>query len=229
MISPSYVNDIIEWDVENWSLALQYWSKHSVHKMSSIDALEIGSGNGGLSLWMALNGNRVVCTDINGPSELAVAKHKRYCVDHLIQYESLNALAIPYSEKFDVVLFKSVLGSIGKFDNTENQCKAISEIHRSLKKGGELWFAENMVSSPLHKFLRKRYGELGKGWRYVSIGEMEKYLCIFSGVTYATVGFLGVFGRSARQRSVLGKMDRIVAEILVPKTWRYIIIGIATK
>jgi hypothetical protein len=48
-------------------------------------------------------------------------------------------------------------------------------------------------------------------------------------VKYTTVGFLGSFGRTARQRSLLGEIDNIICDIIVPESWRYIIIGIAKK
>jgi len=223
------LDDIIEWDIPNWSVALDYWRKHTLQNSSSIRALEIGSRHGGLSLWAALNGMKVLRTDLEGPSNKAIEKHKKYKVSDCIKYETLNALDIPYGGEFDVVLFKSVLGDIGRLNNRDNQVKAINEIHKSLKKGGELWFAENLVASPFHWLFRSRCVEWGNTWRYVTIQEMNEYLSIFSEVKYTTVGFLGCFGRTSFQRLLLGKMDRIIADKLVPEIWRYIIIGIARK
>lgn len=221
--------DIVEWDVVNWSVALDYWPRHTRQDLPSAHALEIGSRHGGLSLWAALNGMQVVCTDLDGPSNLAVEKHKRYGVSDRITCRALNALSIPYRDQFDVVMFKSVLGGIGRDHDAERQARAIVEIHKSLKKGGELWFAENMVASPLHHFARRRYVKWGHTWRYVAIREMMEYLSVFSRVEYTAVGFLGAFGRSPFQRQVLGKIDRIIADRLVPASWRYIMIGIAAK
>lgn len=222
------LKDIIEWDIPNWSVALKFWEKNTAHDLSSINALEIGSRNGGLSLWAALHGMNVLCTDKCGPTNIAIEKHKKYNVSRLIRYEALDAVNIPYLETFDVVLLKSVLGGIGSFNNINNQLTAVNEIHKSLKKGGEFWFAENLVS-PIHQFFRSKYVEWGNRWRYVTIQEMEEFLSIFSEVKYRTVGFLGAFGRSSFQRSVFGRMDRIVIDKLVPKAWRYIMIGIAKK
>ena len=171
----------------------------------------------------------VLCTDLEGPSHKAIEKHKRYNISDRLKYKALNALDIPYSEEFDVVLFKSVLGGIGILNNRGNQAKAINEIHKALKKGGELWFAENLMASPFHQFFRNRYVKWGNTWRYVTIQEMNEYLAMFSEVKYTTVGFLGSFGRTSLQRLFLGKIDRIIADKLVPKTWHYIIIGIARK
>lgn len=223
------LNDIIEWDIENWSIALQYWEKNTSYDFSSISALEIGCHHGGLSLWAALHGAKVLCTDLDGPSGEAIEKHKKYNVTDLIKYQALNALDIPYCENFDVVFFKSVLGSLGACININNQINAINEIHKSLKKGGELWFAENLAASFVHQYFRRRYVEWGSKWRYITIQEMKDMLTVFSDVKYTTVGFLGAFGRNACQRSVLGKVDRILVKRLVPEAWRYIIIGIAKK
>ena len=142
---------------------------------------------------------------------------------------ALNALEIPYAEKFDVVFFKSILGSIGACDRKDKQVKAINEMHKAVKNNGELWFAENLTASPFHKYFRKKYIKWGNTWRYVTIEEMKEYLSVFSKVKYTTVGFLGCFGRTPIQKSLLGKLDRCIADKLVPQTWRYIIIGIAWR
>jgi SAM-dependent methyltransferase len=210
MNSTPTLNDIIEWDIPNWSVALEYWKKNTIHNLSSVHALEIGSKHGGLSLWAALNGMNVLCTDIGSPSSKAIEKHRRYGVAHLIKYEVLNALYIPYSEMFQVVFLKSVLGGVG------DHAKAIEEIYKSLSKGGELWFAENLAGSPLHRFLRKRYVQWGNTWRCVTIHELLECFSMFSTFSYKTVGFLGALGRSPFQRRVLGMIDRIIADKMVP-------------
>ena len=223
------LHDIIEWDIPNWSVALEYWKKHTAQDLATSSAMEIGSMHGGLSLWAAMNGMNVLCTDLEGPSSKAIEKHAKYGLSHLIKYDALNALSIPYSAQFNVVLFKSVLGGIGRLNNRDNQEKAIREMHKSLKNGGEIWFAENLVASPMHALLRRRYVEWGKNWRYVTIEEMEHFFALFSDFRYTTVGFLGALGRSPLQRTILGKLDRAIADKLVPDSWRYIIIGIAKK
>jgi SAM-dependent methyltransferase len=222
------LNDIIEWDVQNWSVALRYWRQHSLLNPASTRALEIGSGHGGLSLWAALNGMEVLCTNLNEPSKEVRDKHQRYGVSNRISYKPLNALDIPHCEEFDVVLFKSVLGAVGALDNKENQGKAIREIYKSLKKGGELWFAENLMASPMHRFLRRKYVQWGKAWRYVTVQEMSEFLSPFSAVECTTLGFLGVLGRTSLQKSFLGRIDRVV-DRLVPAAWHYIMIGVAAK
>jgi SAM-dependent methyltransferase len=180
-------------------------------------------------LCLALHGSRVICSDPNIPPGEAVKKHRKYNVSHFIEYESLDATDIPYKERFDIVLFKSVLGDIGRSNNKHNQAKAINEIYVSLKQGGELFFAENLVASPIHSFLRGRCIRWGNVWRYVRIEEMRSFLSSFSSVKYCTIGFLGVFGRNEKQRQVLGAIDRAFLDSIVPQNWRYIIVGVAKK
>src|SRR5262245_19507116 len=99
--------DILEWDVENWSEALEFWRRYSSQTLAGCKALEIGSRNGGLSLWLALCGARVVCSDLDGPTDVARHKHQQYGVADAVTYEAVNALDIPYRETFDIVVFKS--------------------------------------------------------------------------------------------------------------------------
>ena len=84
------LRDIIEWDIPNWSVALQYWKKKTAHNLSLINALEVGARHGRLSLWAALNGMNVLSTDLQGPSNEAIEKHKKYNVSHVIKYEALK-------------------------------------------------------------------------------------------------------------------------------------------
>lgn len=228
MLSKTLLQDIVEWDVRNWAVALDYWRTHSRQNLRGSSALEIGSRNGGLSLWMALEGARVVCSDILGPTETAIRKHTGNGVSSRIEYECIDATDIPYVERFDIVLFKSVLGGIGSSDKGA-QAKAIREIHKALKKGGELFFAENLTGSPVHRFFRHKCVTWGKTWRYISIDDMQEFLIPFEKVTYGTFGFVGAFGRDDRQRNALGYIDKVLLNRLLPSNWKYIIAGVARK
>lgn len=228
-VSRVELRDFIEWDISNWGRALEFWEDNTSVILEQAKALEVGGGHGGLSLWLAKNNVDVLCSDLEGPSDKAIEKHTKYNTTHPIKHDSINALDIPFQNHFDIVLFKSVLGGVGRNNNKDNQIKAIQEMHKSLKSGGELWFAENLVASPIHQFMRKNFVPWGNTWRYVGISEMLSYLGVFSEVKYTTVGFLGAFGLNEFQRIVLGNIDQIIVDKLVPKTWRYIIIGIAKK
>ena len=223
------IGDFIEWDISNWGRALSFWEDNTSVKLEQSRALEVGGRHGGLSLWLAKRNMDVLCSDLEGPSDKAKERHKYCNTTHPIKHASINALDIPFENHFDVVVFKSVLGSVGRNNNEDNQIKAIREMHKSLKNGGELWFAENLVASPIHRFLRDRFVPWAESWRYVSIIEMLSFLDIFSEVKFTTVGFLGAFGLNEYQRTVLGIIDKTIFDRLVPRTWRYIIIGVAKK
>jgi SAM-dependent methyltransferase len=225
-ISPA---EFIEWDVRNWSAALDFWLAHTTQNVPACFALELGSRNGGLSLWMAMQGARVVSSDIDLPTETAARSHQARGVSHLIRYEAIDATRIPYTSKFDVVLFKSMLGAIGRVAGKAGQAQAIKEMHKALKDGGELFFAENLVGSPLHQLLRRKFVKWGTTWRYVSVTDMEEFLSPFSKVQYRTVGFAGAFGRNESQRNILGFLDEKGLNYAIPEEWRYIIVGVAKK
>lgn len=74
------LDDVIEWDVPNWAVALEYWREHTKSTFpnppSPVKAMEIGRRHGGLSPWAALNGMEVFCSDHEGPSHQAREKHK---------------------------------------------------------------------------------------------------------------------------------------------------------
>jgi 2-polyprenyl-3-methyl-5-hydroxy-6-metoxy-1,4-benzoquinol methylase len=220
--------DILEWDVENWSQALEFWRRHSLLRLSGCEALEIGSRNGGLSLWLALSGANVVCSDVNGPTEAAKHKHQRYGVAAAVKYERVNALQIPYHQAFDVVAFKSVLGGIGAA-GVDSQRRAVQQMYQALKPRGELWFAENLIASPLHQALRGRFVKWGPSWRYVSLRELREFLSPFASVIIRATGVLGALGRNEPQRSVLARCDQRIVNRLVPPSWRYIALVVATK
>jgi ubiquinone/menaquinone biosynthesis C-methylase UbiE len=226
----NHLKDIIEWDIRNWSKSLNYWLKESTLDLVNSTALEIGSRNGGLSLWLAKQGCKVTCSDVTGPSDKARHLHQKHGIHHLVEYRDIDATNIPYeNEAFDIVVFKSVLGGIGYNNNKEAQCKAINEIYRVLKPGGELFFAENLVASPLHVMLRKYFTNWGSTWRYPTINEIEEFLNPFSYRNYFSTGFLAALGRNERQRNILGLIDNLCVNKIAPKRWKYIAVGLAKK
>ncbi|MFN9882695.1 MAG: SAM-dependent methyltransferase [Bacteroidota bacterium] len=220
--------DIIQWDVKSWSKALSYWdSKVEWNKIQH--SLELGGREGGLSLWLALKGKSVVCSDLKDVQKTAEQLHKRHQVSTWITYQDIDATNIPYEEYFDLIVFKSIIGGIGRNDNYKNQHKVFKEIYKALKPGGKLLFAENLAASAVHRRLRKRFVQWGSSWRYVSLDEMKEFLSDFSYYDIKTTGLLGTFGRTERQRNVLSAVDDLVLNKICPDRWKYICYGIAEK
>jgi SAM-dependent methyltransferase len=223
------MGDIVEWDVRSWSAAFDFWRRHSTIDLRGCRALEIGSRGGGLSLWLALQGASVVCSDVIDPEEAAVSKHRRYGVSHLVTYERIDALQIPYTAAFDIVAFKSVLGAVGRYGRADRQAAAIRQMHNALKPGGELLFAENLAASWVHRRLRSRFVRWGGTWRYVAVDELAQLLAPFTQSAWQASGVLGNFGRTERQRAALAALDAALFNRITPPAWRYIAMGIARK
>lgn len=223
------VRDIVQWDATNWAEALRYWERAIDWRGAARKCLELGAGGGGLSLWLALKGQDVVCSDLNGVGEKALELHDRYRVRPSIRYEAIDALRIPYEGCFDVIVFKSMLGGIGRDDNKARQAAAMSEIRKALRPGGKLLFAENLSGAPFHRWARQSFVAWGKSWRYVSIAEMKEFLMDFASFDLRTTGVMGLFGRTEGQRNALGWIDQACLKALVPPSCRYIAYGVATK
>lgn len=219
--------DVIGWDTENWVRAIPFWEYFGQPNQTSNKCLELGAYGGGLSLWLALNKeNKVVCSNLNKPGEDTQMIHRKYNCHSNISYEAIDATHIPYSDHFDFIVFKSILGGIRGEEDKEIKTKVVNEIHKSLKPGGRLLFAENLDASVFHKVLRHWFGT--KNWSYLRLEDVETIFSSFNKVTYTTVGFFGCLGTNERQRILLGKLDRLV-DRLIPRASRYIIIGVAIK
>jgi SAM-dependent methyltransferase len=218
------VAEYVEWDVGNFSRALQFWSGYG-RPVTGADALEIGARNGGLSLWLAESGARsVVCSDKGGPSPAAADLHRQ--ADSVIAHEDIDATIAHHQEQFDLVVFKSVLGSTG---SGESQRRVMSTILDALRPGGELWFAENLRASPVHRAARRLFVPWSKTWAYVDVDGLDPLLAGFQDVTLCAWGLLGAFGRTENQRSALAAVDRYGLERAVTRRSRYIVAGVARK
>ncbi len=226
--SKSKLVDIIAWDFYNWSECLNYWSKYLNGK--SLQCLELGAKSGGLSLWLGMNGHKVVCSDLINPQDDAEKVHLKYFdkVNSPILYRSINATNIPYENKFDIIIFKSILGGIGSNGRKDLINKTIDEIYSALKPGGILLFAENLKASPLHQKARKLSRGWGKRWNYIEYSEIYSMFKHYSFLEYKTYGFLGVFGQSENQRQILSTIDRFFDK-LIPHKYKYIVFGVAKK
>lgn len=221
----------VQWDVRNWSRALGFWAAVvGMESLRGARVLDIGSRDGGLSLWFADQGaSHVVCSDLHGPTDAARSLHSRAGVADRIEYAGIDATDIPSTDTYDIVAFKSVLGGIGGVGGFVAQAQAIESMRSVLRPGGHLLFAENLVASPLHASLRRRFVRWSDHWRYISEDETRTFLVDFAQVQLAAFGCAGAFGRTEGQRSALARIDRMGLERVVPSSWNYIIAGVATK
>jgi SAM-dependent methyltransferase len=225
----SLIQDIIGWDTATWSKALRVWDDAIRERANASPALELGAGRGGVSLYLALHGFSVVCSDIDSPELEARPLHQRYSVIERVSYQAIDATAIPFPDNhFDVVAFKSILGGIGGHGRQEALNKTIHEMHRVLQPGGFLLFAENMVGSRVHMFLRRHFVKWGHSWRYFTPADLEGMFGIFARHQLETTGFLSTLGRSEWQRSCLHFLDTVI-DPLVTKRQHYLGFGWAQK
>jgi 2-polyprenyl-3-methyl-5-hydroxy-6-metoxy-1,4-benzoquinol methylase len=86
------IKDIIKWDIINWSNALDFWSTNKDLSNKNFKCLELGGREGGLSLWLAMKGNDVVCSDLDAPQEEAFQIHKKHGCDKRINYLTQTGL-----------------------------------------------------------------------------------------------------------------------------------------
>lgn len=220
------VDDVVGWDVGTWAKAVTYWEAQLADAPERMRCLEIGSGPGGPSLWLALRGHDVTCSNFENTRGQAGPLHERHGVD-TIRYEDIDANAIPYEEAFDLIIFKSVLGGAGS--TAAQQAAIVAGIHRALAPGGMLLFAENLRASWLHRLARAiAYRLRGTSWRFVTRRELADMLSVFASHELHTTGFLALFGSTERQRRALARADDAVFNRL-PSSWRYVGFGGARK
>ena len=156
------VSDIIEWDSVNWAKFLDFIDSANMDFQGK-RILALGERNGGMSLFFALRGAEVLCSDLKGPTENARALHRKYGVDSHVHYAAVDAVHIPrdYDGQFDVVTFKSVFGGIGRHDSYDHQGQCVDSIYRVLRPKGCVVFAENMRATWWHMALRKAFRPTG--------------------------------------------------------------------
>lgn len=218
-LSAELRSDILQWNVRAWSSALCFWnSKLNQDPYGEAYCLELGARDGGLSLFLALKGFRIVCTDVRDDFERAQKLHKKYSVLDRIDYRQVDATQIPYpDDTFDIVAFKSMLGGIAYAKGLDSQQKVICEIVRVLKPGGCMIFAENLAGSRLHSFMRNKFIK-NRGpdntWRYPSLNEMRDSLELFEKQETECFSLLSQFGRSEKQKSLLSYVDSLFDPVL---------------
>lgn len=219
------LKDIFQWEVRSWSSSMALWRKH-LPQHRPAKCLAIGERGGGLSLWLAGEGHEVTCTDLRDfPLETRFL-HVKYRVADRIHYQQADATALPFAEaSYDLVIFKSVIGALGTKDL---QLQAIREMHRVLRPGGVLLFAENLHGSPLHGSLRRRFVSWSSYWRYLDPVDDRDLFAPFHRLEEGTTGFIANLGRTEGQRDLLARFDALMRP-LIPRKLRTIWYGAAIK
>lgn len=228
MHSKKFLVDCVAWDVTNWAKALRFWEKNVDLENKNYQCLELGGRRGGLALWLAMKGNNVICSDLENPEEEAATIHQEYKCSSRIHYEAIDATNIPYQNHFDIIVFKSILGGISRDGNGHLNQVVLDQIYKALKPGGRLLFAENLKGSKLHQSMRKGLVRWGASWNYLDIKQIPLLFKKFYTLEYQTAGFLGTFGRSESQRTILGTIDTLIFDRFSDRL-KYIAFGYASK
>ena len=224
-LSKNQLADIIQWDIKNWSKCLAFWNKHADFNPKQ-KVLALGEREGGMSLYFALKGHEVICSDYNPMPDTTKVMHAENGVGDKITYQKIDVKEIDLAdESVNVVVFKSVIGALGNKPDQEN---ALKEIFRVLKPDGYFLFAENLEGSKLHQYLRKKFVGWGERWQYITNSDMVNWNAPYKSIITKPIGVLGLFGRSEKQRKFLAGFDRVLSPI-TPKKWRYILFGVLKK
>lgn len=226
---PALLQDIIEWDVANWGRAVKLWDRERPESWAGRTALDLGAGGGGLSLYLALRGCRVNYCDFTAPRPAALDLFARHGVAEAVEFSRADVTRLPFAAgRYDLVAFKSLLASVGKFGGFQSQKSVFDEAYRVLKPGGILLFAENAHGSAFHAFCRDRFVTWGHDCRYPSLAEMNGFLSAFSQLRLETFGVLAALGRREWQRRALSRLDQLITPV-IPRESRYLVYGYSVK
>jgi SAM-dependent methyltransferase len=229
-----FLKDIIEWDIYNWSNTLNVWQPIIERLPKDAKILAVGERNGGMSLWLASLGYNVECTDRVIPSQQAIALHKAYKVQDKISYRVVDIVhdVLP-SKQYNVIIMKSVFGGLkDDYRNSSTRIstvrqKALKNIHDSLKPGGYLLSADNMIGSTTHKFFRKILNK-NNGWYYFSVIDISAFFKPFSSVQIDYSSIIPTISPNSIFNKVLYFINQNVLHWL-PLSSRYIAITTARK
>ena len=222
------INDIIGWDVGIWRKSLKFFDENIDFKKIH-NALELGAGHqsGGYSLYLAQKGVDTICSSQHKIDEQNKKIYEKYNLSQFIKYEKVDILNIPYTDFFDLVCFKSVLGGIKtNFEPKETLEISFKQITKCLKKDGVLIFSENISSTIIHKLFRKKFATSIHGWSYFNIEELMR-ICdsSFHDYKHTTNGFITCFFPESI-REMLSFFDNYFFCRIIPSKYHYVFIAI---
>ena len=222
--------EYFEWDKYTWCRSLNLWDK-GLNKVVPKYGLEIGARTGSLSeLLICHYGLRMVASDQNTMTDEMKEKLKKWSDCDMLTYSEEDAKKLKFLDNtFDLVVFKSVMGTVGAFGHDNDQEKMMIEIFRVLKNGGILLFAENLNGNLLHKYFRKKYSPWAYYWNYPDLYRFKSMLHNFSEIKYCTSGVFAAFVKDRYLiKSCVSDIDYLF-EKCIPENWRYLIYGYAIK
>ena len=103
MYSRELFRDILEWDIQSWKQAVLFWDRFTAD-IAGARVLDIGARNGGLSLYFALKGAHVICSDLKGPNPQAAELHRKYNLSNRITYADIDHARelLGYNPRFSI-------------------------------------------------------------------------------------------------------------------------------
>ncbi len=90
-------------------------------------------------------------------------------------------------------------------------------------------FAENLVATPIHMFLRRKFTNWSTYWRYLTIDELNGLLSSFSNFEVKSTGMIALFGANEKQRYYFSRIDDLILNRITKDSYKYIAYGYAVK
>lgn len=113
---------------------------------SKNNILDVGSGVGTIDFYLASKGSKVTGIEVSKSAiEVAKMTARVLNLEEHIKYINTDFLTWEGNTKYDLIICSEVL------EHLENDEKAISKIHKHLRKGGKVIVTVPSKNAPLHK------------------------------------------------------------------------------